>query len=147
MSITLETISDQLNGLRMDIALLAAQVKPAPRTYSAQSSGSGQETGVPQPHSLVDDPASVQVHFGKNNGVAIGKLSERSLGWYAQEPEPRLDSSGKAFPPRPQDVALRNACRQLWHQQKGTLGDSGAATAKTDSKPQAATAADENVPF
>jgi len=82
------------------------------------SSGNGE---VPQPEKLVAAPGEVQVHFGKNAGKPIDELSERSLSWYAQDPEPRLDSSGKPFPPRDADVALRQACRQLWHLRKGTL--------------------------
>ena len=51
----------------------------------------------------------------------LGELSEKSLGWYASVKTPRLDNSGKPFPPRAQDVALEQAARTLWHQQHGSL--------------------------
>jgi hypothetical protein len=70
---------------------------------------------------VVENAAQVRVHFGKNNGVELGALSERSLGWYASVKAPRLDNSGKPFAPRPAEVALEQAARTLWHQQHGTL--------------------------
>ena len=63
----------------------------------------------------------MQVHFGKNKGVALSSLGDRSVAWYAQEPEPRIGSNGKPFPPRPEDVLLRNAARTLIHQKRGTI--------------------------
>lgn len=118
MSETLLTsIRDELVAIR---ELLAE--RPAAST-SGTARSSGQVAGEPpQPTSLIENPGDVQVHFGKNNGVALSALSERSLAFYASVKEPRLDSSGKPFPPRPQDVKLENAARQLYHQQKGTLG-------------------------
>ena len=76
---------------------------------------------VPMPTEVVPDAGNVQVHFGKNKGVALSSLSERSVAWYAQEPEPRLGNNGKPFPPRPEDVLLRNAARTLIHQKRGTI--------------------------
>ena len=76
---------------------------------------------VPMPTEIIADAGNVQVHFGKNKGVALSSLSERSVAWYAQEPEPRIGSNGKPFPPRPEDVLLRNAARTLIHQKRGTL--------------------------
>ena len=73
------------------------------------------------PSEIIADAGSVQVHFGKNKGVALSSLSERSVAWYAQEPEPRLGNNGKPFPPRPEDVLLRNAARTLIHQKRGTI--------------------------
>jgi hypothetical protein len=73
------------------------------------------------PTEIIADAGSVQVHFGKNKGVALSSLSERSVAWYAQEPEPRLGNNGKPFPPRPEDVLLRNAARTLIHQKRGTI--------------------------
>lgn len=112
----------------------------------------------PQPHHLVDNPGDVHVHFGKNNGTPLSALSERSLSWYATEQPPRLDSLGKPYPPRAQEVALRNAARQLWHIQKGSLAggaeaNSGTTTVMNDghrtppaARPPAA-GSDEEVPF
>ena len=90
--------------------------------YSSSSSGSATaDADIPQPDVTVDSPGDVQVHFGKNNGKPLSELSERSLSWYASEQPPRLDSSGKPYPPRPQETTLKNAARQLWHLRKGTL--------------------------
>ena len=76
---------------------------------------------VPLPTEIIEDAGSVQVHFGKNKGVALSSLGDRSVAWYAQEPEPRLGNNGKPFPPRPEDVLLRNAARTLIHQKRGTI--------------------------
>ena len=76
---------------------------------------------VPMPTEIIADAGNVQVHFGKNKGVALSSLSERSVAWYAQEPEPRIGSNGKPFPPRPEDVLLRNAARTIIHKKRGTL--------------------------
>ena len=98
---------------------------------------------VPQPSEPVPNAGAVAVHFGKNNGVPLSQLSDRSLSWYAQEQAPRLDSSGNPYPPRPQEVTLRNAARTLWHQKKGTL--QGAMPA--DQSNQGEEDDDSNVPF
>ncbi len=80
---------------------------PATNSRSGQSSGqtAGEQAPIPQP-------------------------SE----WYAQDSAPRLDSSGKPYPERPQERALKNAARQLFHQRKGTLSkvNSGAFGAQQD---------------
>ena len=76
---------------------------------------------VPMPTEVIADAGNVQVHFGKNKGVALSSLSERSVAWYAQDAEPRLGNNGKPFPPRPEDVLLRNAARTIIHQKRGTL--------------------------
>ena len=73
------------------------------------------------PTEVVPDAGDVQVHFGKNKGVALSSLGDRSVAWYAQEPEPRIGNNGKPFPPRAEDVLLRNAARTLIHQKRGTL--------------------------
>ena len=83
----------------------------------------------------------VQVHFGKNKGVALSSLGERSVAWYAQEPEPRLGNNGKPFPPRPEDVLLRNAARTIIHQKRGTLPSAAVPTAPV------ANIDEGNVPF
>ena len=124
----LKAILQELVGIRQ----LLAEGKPAPvrntpartSTPSASSSAGG-EAPIPQPTEIVANPGDVQVHFGKNNGVPLSKLSERSLSWYAQEQAPRLDSTGNPYPARPQEATLRNAARTLWHQNHGTLGQPG----------------------
>ena len=76
---------------------------------------------VPMPTEIIADAGSVQVHFGKNKGVALSSLGDRSVAWYAQEPEPRIGNNGKPFPPRAEDVLLRNAARTIIHKKRGTL--------------------------
>lgn len=107
----------ELKAIRM---LLAA--KPAAAPAAVASTATQTPDGPPpQPDTVVENAAAVTVHFGKNNGVALGALSERSLSWYASVKAPKLDNSGKPFDPRPADVALEQAARTLWHTQKGTL--------------------------
>jgi hypothetical protein len=91
----------------------APAAKPAPTSTKTDE--------VPMPTEIIADAGNVQVHFGKNKGVALSSLSERSVAWYAQEPEPRIGNNGKPFPPRPEDVLLRNAARTIIHQKRGTL--------------------------
>ncbi len=159
---TLKAIHQELVAIRQ---LLTEANKAQPRSTPARSTsssssyassgGGGFDEVIPQPSEVVANAGDVQVHFGKNNGVALSKLSERSLSWYATEQPPRLDSSGKPYPPRPQEVVLRNAARTLWHQNKGTLGQPDVP--KGAGAPAAAPAAaaessahlsdEENVPF
>ena len=136
----LKAIHEELVGIRQ---LLAEANKGAParstpaRAASSASSyssgggggGGGSDEIILQPTEVVPNAGDVQVHFGKNNGVALSKLSERSLSWYATEQPPRLDSSGKPYPARPQETTLRNAARTLWHQNRGTLGQPDAPKA------------------
>jgi len=155
----LKSIHEELVAIRQ---LLTEANKAAPRSTPARAtSGSSSYSGssggadevIPQPTEVVPNAGDVQVHFGKNNGVALSKLSERSLSWYAAEQAPRLDSSGKPYPPRPQETLLRNAARTLWHQNKGTLGHPDAPKAATTSGGAATTESaahlsdEENVPF
>lgn len=91
----------------------APAAKPAPTSTKTDE--------VPLPAEIIPNAGEVQVHFGKNKGVALSSLGDRSVAWYAQEPEPRLGNNGKPFPPRPEDVLLRNAARTLIHQKRGTL--------------------------
>ena len=126
----LKAILQELVGIRQLLAdgkpAPAARNTPAPRTNTpAPFTNGGGDAPIPQPTEIVANPGEVQVHFGKNNGVPLAKLSERSLSWYAQEQAPRLDSSGKPYPARPQETTLRNAARTLWHQNRGTLGQTG----------------------
>jgi hypothetical protein len=91
----------------------APAAKPAPSFPKSDE--------VPMPTEVIEDAGNVQVHFGKNKGVALSSLGDRSVAWYAQEPEPRIGNNGKPFPPRPEDVLLRNAARTIIHQKRGTL--------------------------
>jgi len=97
---------------------------------------------IPMPTEIIDDAGSVQVHFGKNKGVALSALGERSVAWYAQEAEPRIGNNGKPFPPRAEDVLLRNAARTLIHQKRGTLPSAAVPPA-----PVATSVNEEHVPF
>lgn len=115
----------------------APAAKPAPSFPKSDE--------VPMPTEIIADAGSVQVHFGKNKGVALSTLGERSVAWYAQEPEPRIGNNGKPFPPRPEDVLLRNAARTLIHQKRGTL-PSAAVTQPTASV-TVAQIDEEHVPF
>ncbi len=110
--------NDIIAELRAIRALLANRSAPVatPAAHPA-----AQSKDIPQPSELVSDPGSVEVHFGKNKGTPLRSLGAKSVEWYAQEPEPRIGNNGKPFPPRPEDVRLRNAARQLVHGQRGTL--------------------------
>jgi len=139
---TLELIHAELVRIRE-----ALEARPyaagAPAAKPASSITKTDE--VPMPTEVIPDAGSVQVHFGKNKGVALSNLGDRSVAWYAQEPEPRLDSSGKPFPPRAEDVQLRNAARTLIHQKRGTL--TGAAVNQPKASVTVASVDDENIPF
>ena len=157
----LKSIHEELVAIRQ----LLTEANKAPRSAPARSTsssssysgggGGGFDDVIPQPSEVVPNAGDVQVHFGKNNGVALSKLSERSLSWYATEQPPRLDSSGKPYPPRPQETVLRNAARTLWHQNKGTLGQpdvvkgasSSAAAPVASAESSAHLSDEENVPF
>jgi hypothetical protein len=156
----LKSIHEELVAIRQLLAeanKAPARSAPARTTTSASSyssSGGGADEVILQPTEVIPNAGDVQVHFGKNNGVALSKLSERSLSWYATEQPPRLDSSGKPYPPRPQETTLRNAARTLWHQNKGTLGQPDApkgagpaATPAVATESSAHLSDEENVPF
>ena len=99
----------------------ALEARPFATGAPAAKPAPARSDEVPMPTEVVPDAGSVQVHCGKNKGVALSSLSERSVAWYAQEPEPRIGNNGKPFPPRPEDVLLRNAARTIIHQKRGTL--------------------------
>lgn len=98
----------------------APAAKPAPSFPKSDE--------VPMPTEIIADAGNVQVHFGKNKGVALSTLGDRSVAWYAQEAEPRIGNNGKPFPPRPEDVLLRNAARTLIHQKRGTIPSAAVPT-------------------
>jgi hypothetical protein len=139
-----QTLLTELKAIRE--ALTATRsATPAPAASRTLTGKTGED--IPQPTFAVDQPELVTVHFGKNAGVEIGKLTEKSLGWYCLEPEPRIGNNGKPFPPREADVNLRNAARLLWHSRRGTL------KTEPQNKPTAPTEAqldaefNESVPF
>ena len=99
----------------------ALEARPYATGAPAAKPAAPRSDEVPMPTEIIEDAGSVQVHFGKNKGVALSTLSERSVAWYAQEAEPRIGNNGKPFPPRPEDVLLRNAARTIIHQKRGTL--------------------------
>ena len=137
-----QAILDELRAIR---TLLAAKPVASAAPAAAQQAPSATPDGPPpQPVKPVENAANVTVHFGKNNGVALGALTERQLGFYASVKAPRLDNSGKPFPPRPQDVALEQAARTLWHERNRTLtvGVPNATAPATQSA-----SLDEDVPF
>lgn len=140
-----KSILIELKAIRGELTA-SRSVTPSPtRTLTGKS---GED--IPQPTFAVDQPELVTVHFGKNAGVEIGKLSEKSLGWYCLEPEPRIGNNGKPFPPREADVNLRNAARLLWHERRGTLkANLFEARAKPTSPTEAQLDAEftESVPF
>ena len=115
------------------VAAAPAAAAPAKAAYKPISNE------VPMPTEVIADAGEVEVHFGKNKGVKIATLQEKSLLWYAQDPEPRLNSKGEPFPPRAEDVRLRNAVRTLIHQRRGTIPDMSPVL-----KPDAAP---EEIPF
>lgn len=134
----LKAIHQELVAIRQllaDAKSAPASRSPSSRAATSASSSSfarGGDEEIPQPTEIVANPGDVQVHFGKNNGVPLSKLGERSLSWYAQEQAPRLDHSGNPYPARPQEVTLRNAARTLWHQNRGTLGKAAAAKSSSE---------------
>jgi hypothetical protein len=139
-------MTEQLKLIHAELVRIreALEARPfaagAPPTKPASSFAKTDE--VPMPTEVIPNAGDVQVHFGKNKGVALSSLGDRSVAWYAQEPEPRLDSSGKPFPPRAEDVQLRNAARTIIHQKRGTLPSAAVPTA-----PVATSVNEEHVPF
>lgn len=99
-------------------AIRSALSHPKPSSAPLPAAGS---QDVPPPVKPVPNAGEVCVHFGKNTGKALSELSAKSVEWYAQEPAPRLRQDGTPFPPRPADVALREAARTLVHQRRGTI--------------------------
>ena len=113
---------EQHNELLVELRAIRAALETKPRAVAtAPSVSTSSASSLPPPDQVIEGAASVTVHFGKNKGVALSSLSERSVAWYAQEPEPRLGNNGKPFPPRPEDVLLRNAARTIIHKKRGTL--------------------------
>ena len=137
--------------IRIREAIESLKQTPAPsRAVSAPASTQSASINdtPPLPDTVIEDAGNVEVHFGKNEGVPLSKLSQRSLAWYAQEPEPKLDRNGNPFPPRDSDVRLRNAARTLWHQLYQSASVKQEPAKKPASKPAPSPIDDgEEVPF
>ena len=141
------TLDDILTELRAIRAVLETRPTPQPTAAPAQSNQpSGVQAEIPQPAQVVADPGSVTVHFGKNQGKRLDELSERSAEWYGQESPAKLDSSGKPYPPRPQEIALKNAARTLYHMRKGSLVGAQPPM-KLESPTNAAAEESDTIPF
>lgn len=136
--------NEQYNELILEIrairSALSDRIKPA-ATAAASKPAGAKPADIPQPTEIVENPGAVQVHFGKNKGRALADLGAKSVEWYAQEPEPRLRNDGTPFPPRAEDVQLRNAARTIVHQHRGTLTGATKLVLKDDIN------ATEQVPF
>lgn len=136
----LQQIHSELVAIRQ--ALSSKPAAPAPAVVSALARAASSDE-VPQPTEIIADAGSVAVHFGKNDGVPLSSLSDKSVAWYAKDPEPKLDRNGNPFPPRPADVRLRNAARTYLHQKRGTLSAS-IPQARVDAAPVSLDDADVN---
>lgn len=159
---TLDDILAELTAIRL---ILASRPTPPPQARTSSPAPATSSTGanvgdepIPQPGTIITNAGDVQIHFGKNSGKPLSEINERSLSWYAAEQPPRLGNNGKPFPPRQQDLTLKDAARTLWHTNRGTLATGlymasapPASAPKTHAAPTAAstTARDdeENVPF
>lgn len=154
---TLDDILAELTAIRLILASRPTPPPPQPRASSPTpaTSATGANVGdepIPQPSTIIANAGDVQIHFGKNNGKPLSEIGERSLSWYATDQPARLDSSGKPYPPRPQEVILKNAARTLWHTLRGTLA-TGLPTKSAPVTPQPTAASttardtEDNVPF
>lgn len=119
------TLNDLLTELRaIRLALETRPVAPPPvqRAATASTSLPAGDVVIPQPVTVIADAGDVQVHFGKNAGIPLKSLTERSLQWYAEEKPAKLKDDGTPYPLRPLDALLLNAARTFYHQTRGTLG-------------------------
>ena len=115
--------TEQFNELLLEIRAIRSaltQNKPAAPAVASTPAATGRKD-IPLPSEVIENAGDIAVHFGKNKGTPLGSLSPKSIEWYAQEPEPRLRNDGTPFPPRPEDLLLRNAARTIVHRGRGTL--------------------------
>lgn len=126
----------EIRAIRSALTQRIKQAAPA----AASKAGTFGPKEIPPPSEIIDNPGAVCVHFGKNKGRPLADLGAKSIEWYAQEPEPRLRTDGTPFPPRAEDLLLRNAARTIVHQGRGTL-PAGKLVLKDDIN------APEQVPF
>jgi hypothetical protein len=134
--------TEQFNELMQEIRairMVLTQSKPAASAVASKPAPTGPKD-IPLPSEVIENAGDIPVHFGKNKGTPLGSLSAKSVEWYAQEPEPRLRNDGTPFPPRPEDVLLRNAARTIVHRNRGTLPSPPV-------KLESATPISEDVPF
>lgn len=138
----------ELIRIREAIQSLKQTPSAAPaRSVPAKDGGTVNDI-PPLPDYVIEDAGNVEVHFGKNEGVPLSKLSQRSLAWYAQESAPKLDRNGNPFPPRDSDIRLRNAARTLWHELYQSASVKQEPAKKPASKPMPNPIDDgEEVPF
>ena len=145
---TTEQFSQLLVELHAIKALLARQPAPGNRylgtTTPATVAAPSTPADIPMPVSPVANAEQVRVHFGKNKDKTLGELSGRSVEWYAQEQAPKLKNDGTPFPPRAEDVALREAARTLVHIRRGTIPNPGPVLS---SESVTTTMNDEQIPF
>lgn len=139
---------EQHNELLVELRAIRAALETKPRATApapkAQAGASAES--LPPPDQRIENAGDVQVHFGKNSGTPISALSEKQLLWYGADREPQLKNDGAPFPPRPQDVLLKNACRTLWHERRG-LANNVATPNEPKPAPAQSAAPDEEVPF
>jgi hypothetical protein len=115
--------TEQFTELLLEVRAIRTaltQGKPAASAVAFKPAPTGPKD-IPLPSEIVENAGDIAVHFGKNKGTPLGSLSAKSVEWYAQEPEPRLRNDGTSFPPRPEDLLLRNAARTIVHRNRGTL--------------------------
>jgi hypothetical protein len=125
---------EQHNEILVELRAIRAALETKPRAVAtAPSASTSSATSLPPPDQVIEGAASVTVHFGKNKGVAIGSLTEKQLLWYGADREPQLKNDGTPFPPRVEDVLLKNACRTLWHDRVAEAATYVAASAPTGS--------------
>jgi hypothetical protein len=159
MTDTTTELLSAIKSLDLTIRELTEAVKasahrptPAP-TYTppkASQTKAAWDEEVPQPAEIIANAGEVLIHFGKRNGEPLSQLPPNSLRWYATDQEPRLNNQGEPFPPRPQEVTLKNAARTLWHMNKGTLVCTELPQRATPAAPAANTSQgniDEDVAF
>jgi hypothetical protein len=125
---------EQHQEILVELRAIRTALETKPRAVAtAPSTSTSSATSLPPPDQVIEGAASVTVHFGKNKGVAIGSLTEKQLLWYGADREPQLKNDGTPFPPRAEDVLLKNACRTLWHDRVAGAATYVAASAPTGS--------------
>lgn len=142
---TLTAVMLELKEIRALLENLNAKPKSAGNPYPPSAS----QAEIPQPSVSISlaEAESRCVHFGKNTGKPLRELSERSVEWYATDQAPRLDSSGKPYPPRREETDLKNAARVIYHTRKGTLAGGAQSNPKQAPKPAEQPQDEESVPF
>lgn len=134
---------EELKAIR-ELLARAPVLQPAQSRAASSSSGSRDEEPPPMPNRIWPNAEAFMVPFGKNQGKALGELADNSLSWYCKDPEPKLDSSGRPYPPRQADMELRQAARTVYHRRKGAIPKDEAAPAYPSG---AGADLDKDVPF